>query len=1261
MVINSMAIHLKSQNVRGLQDSLKRRQIFHTFQLSKFHIFLLQETHSSLQMEQQWKNEWGGEIYFSHGATNSRGVCILLKNTFSRVMHRIVADDCGRFVIVDLEINSLRLLIGTIYGPNRDDPDFYIKFIETIEGFDNANCIIGGDWNFVLDLEFDKKGGLSQTNTLSREIIKSWMDESDLIDIWRQNYPNDFKFTWKRLRPLPGIFCRLDFILLSYGLADKIENTDIVPGIKSDHSALTLSFVTVLHKKGPGYWKLNCSYLKDADFIEGVKNTISDTVELNPNTNPMLLWDTIKCQIRGFSVNYSAKKKKSKINIIQVLEKRLQRLENILTETWSAEVEQQVNQVKEELDKYLEDKTKGAMIRSRCRWYEEGEKSTKYFLNLEKRNFNNKNLDRLMLQNGDISTNCEQILEEEKRFYQKLYTTTHLVSTVEERIPDFLGNNIDAPIISEENKLNLEGNISEQEIANAIKSTANNKAPGLDGLPIEFYKIFWGDIKFYFMQSINQSYQQNHLSISQKQGLINLIPKKDKDPLNLKNWRPLSLLNADYKLIAKVIATRIKTYLNDIIHTNQTGFLADRFIGENIVKALSIIEFAEEENIPALLMFVDYEKAFDTVEWDFVLECLRFFNFGDTIINWVKILYTGINSCVVNNGWFSDFFQPSRGVRQGCPLSPYLFIIAAEIFAISIRKNDKIKGIVINGDSSKIEQYADDTYMAFLFEKESLDQIINTLDKFQIISGLKVNYDKTEILRIGSLKNSEAKLYTQKNLKWTNDPANLLGINVGTNLGEVTEQNFEKLIKKMENITKIWLSRQLTLIGRIVIIKTFLVSQLIYSFSVLPSPSPVQMKRIDKILNDHLWSHKKHYIEKNVMLNCLSEGGLNMIDIYSKNIATKCKWVKKITDTTVGFFNNIVNYFIPNSNRLFWSGNLNVADGFKLMKHNSLFWKSVVQAWCIYNFYIPSNLEEIYNQQIWYNSCILIKGKPFFYNHLYTKGITYIKDLMNDDGYIMSVHDILAKYRLNYNWIMVLNGIIDAVPQQWKLVLNANHHIDYNNLQYVSNFQKLVTSPNTTKFVYQSLVKKRAVAFSDRLVDKWSEDLHPLSINRTFISNCFDLIMKSTISPKHRAFQFRLIHRILVTNKMLNDWKIIDNNACSFCNAQPETIFHMLWECTVVQTLWTSLFEWLEQITESNIRFNAKEILLGIEDNTFIMYNAVFILMKQFIYARRCQNLPLNIIALKNNIRYYIQIEKYIAVKNNKLEYHDYKWALLQT
>ena len=1256
-----MSILFKSLNVRGLGDDKKRRQLFYKLNTSKYQIFLLQETHSSEVNVQQWRSEWGGDIYFSHGTTASRGTCIMFKKSVNVIIHGLRTDSEGRYIIMDIEIDNLQFTLASVYGPNADDPEFYLNFIETVELLGNDNRIVGGDWNFVLDVNTDKKGGILQTNENAKNIVSAWMNETDLVDIWRESNPDVFKFTWKRLQPHPGIFCRLDFFLVSFGMIDKINKADIIPGFRSDHSAITLSLFTVNNNRGPGYWKLNCSYLRDQDYIQMIQNVIVDTVELNSHADPLLLWDTIKCQIRGASLQFAARKKRSKINTVSALERRLQFLENRLTSLAdSTEIKTEIAKVKGELEAYIEEKTKGAMIRSRVRWVEDGEKCTKYFLNLEKRNHNIKTIDRLQLENGTLLTDQKEILEEEKSFYEKLYHTSLREGNGVETIEEFLGNTHDIPKLSEDNKQNISHEITLDEIQLAIKSTSNGKSPGLDGLPIEFYKVFWSNIKDYFIKAMQFSYENGALSFTQKQGLISLIPKKDKSPLLLKNWRPLSLLNADYKILSKIIATRIKTVLPEIIHPDQTGFLKGRYIGENIIKVLNLLEYAEGEQVPALLMLVDYEKAFDSVEWSFVKECLTFFNFGDTIIKWVDILYNNISSCISNNGWFSEFFKPSRGVRQGCPLSPYLFIIVAEIFAISIRKNENIKGITINGETFKIGQFADDTFMTILFEQESLTQIINTLDRFQAISGLKVNYNKTELLRIGSMKDSLAQLYTQKKLKWTSEPTLLLGIKITTNIAELCKLNFDGLVDKLISISKLWNQRHLTLLGRIIIIKSLLVSQLIYKFSVLPTPDTDTLKSVEKVLLDYLWNNKKHFIDKNIIIGDLCNGGLRMVDILSKEISSKCGWVKRLANPQRDIFSGggwikLVEYFLPEPGRLFWSGNLKYVHALKLLKHSSVFWENVIKSWCIFNYHEPEEFADILNQQIWFNSQILVNNIPVFSRPLYEKGLIYIKDIVNRNG-VISCQSILEKYQLNNNYAMFVNSIIGAIPRTWKTHIYNNRNVNMQNL-YINKYDSVISKSNMTKYVYTTLLDKKSKSFPDRLIEKWSIDTGS-NINRDYLSNMFKLIMLTTISPKHRAFQFRLIHRILVTNKILHIWKLRDNNLCTFCGTNVETIFHLLWDCTYTQELWNHVYNWIVNVTDANIRFNSQEIILGIDNEEFIAYNAIFVIVKQFIYACRCNNIIPLFHSLLEKIKYYIRVEKYLAIKNNKLDHHTRKWQL---
>ena len=210
-------------------------------------------------------------------------------------------------------------------------------------------------------------------------------------------------------------------------------------------------------------------------------------------------------------------------------------------------------------------------------------------------------------------------------------------------------------------KQSCDGLITKKECIAAIKSMYNFKSPGTDGLPVEFYKVFWNEISDILIDSFNYSYHNAQLSISQKQGIITLLPKKDKDTRYLKNWRPISLLNTDYKIITKCIAIRLKRVLPSIIHVNQSGFMKDRYIGFNIRLLLDLIEYAENQHKPGMIFSIDFEKAFDSVSWEFLEKCIDYFNFGDSFKNWVKIITTDITSCVINSGWSTGFFNLYRG------------------------------------------------------------------------------------------------------------------------------------------------------------------------------------------------------------------------------------------------------------------------------------------------------------------------------------------------------------------------------------------------------------------------------------------------------------------------------------------------------------------------------------------------------------------------------------------------------------------------
>ena len=204
------------------------------------------------------------------------------------------------------------------------------------------------------------------------------------------------------------------------------------------------------------------------------------------------------------------------------------------------------------------------------------------------------------------------------------------------------------------------------------------------------------------INALNYAHNAGSRSVTQRRGIIiKLIPKKDSDLHFIKSWCPITLLNCAYKIATKAISNRIKTVIPKLINHDQTGFLKGRFIGENIRLIDSIINYTSQQNIPGLLLFIDLEKAFDSLKWSFVNRSLKYFGFGPSLINWVRTFYNNIESSILNNGWSSNFFKLQRGVRQGCPLLSYLFIPSVEILGKAIRANDSIKGISANSTEIK--------------------------------------------------------------------------------------------------------------------------------------------------------------------------------------------------------------------------------------------------------------------------------------------------------------------------------------------------------------------------------------------------------------------------------------------------------------------------------------------------------------------------------------------------------------------------------
>ena len=566
-------------------------------------------------------------------------------------------------------------------------------------------------------------------------------------------------------------------------------------------------------------------------------------------------------EIRGFTVKYSKRKAKivkskemallERVNELQAKAEKEPHNRNIILELQAEKLR---------LKRIMTYKTKGAILRSKVRWHEQGERNTKYFYGLEKRNFNNKTITRLKIGENAFTSNQFEILTKEKIFYESPYKTKNVNPGKFNGSIFFNPENISP--LTEENKTSCEGSIAMDECLEALKDFKSGKTPGTDGFPAEFYRFFWTEISNELIDSFNYAFKSGSLSISQRRGIISLIPKKFKDKTILENLRPISLLNVDYKILTKTIAKRLEKVLPNIINIDQTGYVKGRYIGENIRLIQDVIHFTNLTNQKGIAIFLDFKKAFDSVEWSYLNAALELFNFGPDILNWIKIIYNDVSNCVVNNGHGSTFFHLQRGVRQGCPLSGILFVLGIELFARALKNKASVKGIRVDDHEIKIAQYADDTTV-FVRDMESVLELLDFLSgEFSSLSGLEINTSKTEAMWLGQWKNNQDTPFA---FKWPKEPILSLGVFFSHNQTDADELNFGAKIRDLENSLHTWKRRKLTLYGKINIVKTLGLSKLIFNASVLYIPHHY-IEQINKITFNFIWDGKPAKIKRKTLI-----------------------------------------------------------------------------------------------------------------------------------------------------------------------------------------------------------------------------------------------------------------------------------------------------------------------------------------------------------------------------------------------------------
>jgi hypothetical protein len=690
-----------------------------------------------------------------------------------------------------------------------------------------------------------------------------------------------------------------------------------------------------------------------------------------------------------------------------------------------------------------------------------------------------------------------------------------------------------------------------------------------------------------------------------------------------------------------------------VINPDQVAYLKKRFIGQNIRTILDIMGYTKLNDENGIIAFLDFEKAFDTIRWDVIYDALKLFNFGPKLIEWVYTIYNGSEACVTNNGFSSPFFTLQRGVRQGCPLSAYLFIIVVELLAHNIRQNNNIKGIKIGDTEIKLVQMADDT-TAFVQDKNSLENMLKILTQFEQYAGLKLNKTKTEAMWLGQNRNNTD---TPLDIKWVKE-VHALGIFFSYETDTVMQKNFMDKAKDFKQILDMWSQRDLSLIGKITILKSLAFSKIIYQCGVISPPK----KFVDHIIDlsyKFIWNNKKDKIKRKTIISDYQDGGLKMLDINSFINAQKVMWIKRYLSPDKASWKALLTLNLKEFlNDDTFKCSLDCKN--KPEKFPDFYWE-ILQIWNdLKNLTDPIDTPlNIRRQCIWLNENITIKNESIKWNSWIDKGINTIHDVLNMKGDFLTNQEIEQKFGLKCNAIDY-NSLKDAIPKEWRKLVKTMRipleATDFREELHI-NMGKITKNINQikNKEIYWLLVND--IRIESIIINKLQRELK-LTENECKIVFTMPRVVYNT---KIRAFQYKLLYNLIPCNLYLKQIKRSDTDKCSWCDETDSTA-HYFASCKLLTPFWNSFAKWWQSLLQEEINITVEDVLVGILNKTikYETINACILLAKWHIYKNKLNQTDTFFYRYLCELKSYINIEKSIALKNNKLTNYNLKWHAVE-
>ncbi len=1205
-----MVLRIVTFNARGLLNGFKFEKVKELCKNED--MILLQETNWKGNVMEDFKRRWEGEIFFSNGEKSvGGGVAILIRKGKDFVTKQMYDDKKGKCIAVEIEFEEEKIIVVNIHAPNEEkEKKMYFNVLrDVIEKW--KRVVVAGDFNTVFN-KIDMANGMVFRTDSGRKELKLLMEEKNMIDVWRER--NEKKREYSRKQLVGNFMCqtRIDYFLSTRNLECFIDDILYKETTLSDHKMAFIRMDFKREIKGPGVWILNAEILKHESFKKGIDHLLEEEKK-----NAMYLedkrqwWENVKFEIKKYSINYCKilqRVKRAKENEIR---------RSLKEELNNKEVNvQKVVEMEEKLKKIEEEKCKGAMLRSKAKYTIEGEKCNRFFFNLEKSRGKAETIKELKNKDGQSVFNAGEILKEINDFYEKLFKSER----VDEGKMNVLLQQITREV-GEKDKTDCEKEIETEEIIQAINLLRVKKSPGIDGIGNEFYKVFKEKLSVILKEIYDDVFREEGVNSRMGLGLMKIIYKKKGDKTNLKNFRPITMLNTDFKILAKVLANRLKNVMPSIIETNQAYSVKGRDIADITSSIRDIIGYIKEKENNAYVISLDFEKAFDRVEHGFLFSVLKKFGFGENFIKWIVILYTDILTEVKCNGFLTQPFKVSRSIRQGCPLSALLYSLVAEPLGLLINKEKGIQGIKIEEEweFKKTFQYADDTTIVV----ENMESVKKVMEKIQLYcdgSGAKINEEKTVYMKFGGVAALTGffKFMEVQEMK-------ILGAVVEKNGKVAVDNMWEGIVGGMERRLNFWRSRFLSLKGKVLIVNMLMLSKMWYVLHVMPLPNWV-LRRIKKCVLEFLWDKKPPRIAYCTLIGQPEDGGMGLVDVEQKMKSMRVKVVRKYLDrTNKAEWKKLMCFYLNKC------GNFKLGDNILWMKlKNEMlegipgFYQEVLSAWKLFLTEVdfnPKGREAVLNQPLFLNGKIKIQERDIYFKKWLQVGIIKIRDVLFEykEGFLplQVIIDAMEDEKEDFNVAVLRRQYEDvkkAIPEQWLDEISKGGKSE-NKMDVVLKCKDKWIDFNlgTVKMFYGFFINS---VFKKPIANQfWIRHFNEIEEN-----NIWRDMKWQWLDVDLECFDYFIRHNVLFTEMRLCAMQKETNAQCKVCKKDDEGFLHLFLFCEKLTPFFKELKEIINALRDKKDDLNWEIIfLLGLRENNANkkLINLFLILAKKAVWKRR--------------------------------------------